>query len=367
MERSRWSRCHARRRAPVESSPLRLSARLKARVDPRLHLPLRLRLRSRRHLPSCHSRTTHCTPQTDMSTDDADLSVSSLEPRIRAILTAPGVDFQTISAKRVRRQLAEDDTLPAGYVRARKEALDELITRVFAQISEENGLGGDEADQDQEEQDQDQGQAEGADEEGEEEVDEDEERERKEKQRPAKRKRSTEETKARPAKKKVGRELSDAELARKIDSELNGRQRRSRASAAGTGKANGTRKRKVKGAQTVDSDGDGDGEAKPKRKGGFSKEYLLSEPLAAMLQAERMSRPQVVKGLWDHIKGNSLQNPENKREIICDNALRAIFKTDKIGMFQMNKVLGQYVLIPPLVYVNPISTALSRHLSEPES
>ncbi|KAA1470561.1 SWIB-domain-containing protein [Dentipellis sp. KUC8613] len=276
-----------------------------------------------------------------MSTDDADLPVSSLEPRIRAILTAPGVDFQTISAKRVRRQLAEDDTLPAGYVRARKEALDELITRVFAQISEENGLGGSDQEPDDQEQDQDQ---EPADEEGEEEVDAGE----KQQPRPAKRKRSADEAKARPAKKKAGRELSDAELARKIDSELNGRQRRSRASAAGTGKANGARKRKAKSAETVDSDGDGDGEAKPKRKGGFSKEYLLSEPLAAMLQAERMSRPQVVKGLWDHIKGNSLQNPENKREIMCDGALRAIFKTDKIGMFQMNKVLGQ-------------------HLSEPES
>jgi upstream activation factor subunit UAF30 len=52
-----------------------------------------------------------------------------------------------------------------------------------------------------------------------------------------------------------------------------------------------------------------------------------------------------VKGLWDHIKGNELQNPTNKREIICDASMKAIFNVDKIDMFQMNKVLGQYVSI----------------------
>lgn len=66
-----------------------------------------------------------------------------------------------------------------------------------------------------------------------------------------------------------------------------------------------------------------------------------SEPLAALLQIEKLSRPQVVKQLWDYIKGNELQNPSNKREIVCDTGFRAIFGVDKIDMFKMNKVLGQ--------------------------
>jgi upstream activation factor subunit UAF30 len=49
----------------------------------------------------------------------------------------------------------------------------------------------------------------------------------------------------------------------------------------------------------------------------------------------------VVKQLWVYIKGNELQNPENKREILCDAGLRAVFGVDKIDMFKMNKVLGQ--------------------------
>ena len=68
-----------------------------------------------------------------------------------------------------------------------------------------------------------------------------------------------------------------------------------------------------------------------------------SEPLAALLGAEKLSRPQVVKGLWAYIKERNLQNPADRREILCDDALRAIFNRDKISMFDMNKELIQYV------------------------
>lgn len=62
-----------------------------------------------------------------------------------------------------------------------------------------------------------------------------------------------------------------------------------------------------------------------------------------MLEVPKLARPQVVKQLWVYIKGNELQNPSNKREIMCDPKLRAVFGVDKIDMFTMNKVLGKYV------------------------
>ena len=46
----------------------------------------------------------------------------------------------------------------------------------------------------------------------------------------------------------------------------------------------------------------------------------------------------VVKKLWDYIKSNDLQNPDNRREILCDDKLRALFNADKVHMFTMNKV-----------------------------
>lgn len=74
--------------------------------------------------------------------------------------------------------------------------------------------------------------------------------------------------------------------------------------------------------------------------------FLFSDPLSAVLEVEKLSRPQVVKKLWEYIRQHQLQNPSNRKEIICDDALRAVFAVDKIDMFRMNKVLGQYVGFP---------------------
>lgn len=56
---------------------------------------------------------------------------------------------------------------------------------------------------------------------------------------------------------------------------------------------------------------------------------------------DKLSRPQTVKKLWDYIRSNNLQNPENRKEIICDDKFRALFNVDKIDMFAMNKQLGR--------------------------
>jgi upstream activation factor subunit UAF30 len=54
----------------------------------------------------------------------------------------------------------------------------------------------------------------------------------------------------------------------------------------------------------------------------------------------KLPRTEVIKRIWMHIKDNSLQNPTNKKEILCDDKLEKIFKRKKIDMFQMTKVLS---------------------------
>ncbi|KAJ7818214.1 hypothetical protein B0H14DRAFT_2456463 [Mycena olivaceomarginata] len=266
----------------------------------------------------------------------------TLEPLIEQILTAPGTDLATISAKRVRKQLQLiDPGLTAEFLKQNRDAVDVVIARVFEKVQGTSGS------QDSEEE---------------------------EPLAPASRKRrqtpdegysvpkeedtDVEDTPppAKKAKKAVKRELTDAELARQLSSEINGRTRRSNGKPKAA-VSNGTpkkRKTKAKSAAMVDTDDDSDsieGKRPPKKKsseggsakGGFAKPYLLSEPLAAVLGAESLSRPQVVKQLWAYIKANELQNPENKREIMCDPALRPVFNVDKIDMFKMNKVLGQHL------------------------
>jgi upstream activation factor subunit UAF30 len=69
----------------------------------------------------------------------------------------------------------------------------------------------------------------------------------------------------------------------------------------------------------------------------------LSEPLAAMLGESTLSRPQTVKRIWAYVKERDLQEPTDKRQINCDDSMRAVFKCDKVHMFTMNKLLVQHL------------------------
>ncbi|KAF5836353.1 upstream activation factor subunit spp27-like protein [Dunaliella salina] len=87
--------------------------------------------------------------------------------------------------------------------------------------------------------------------------------------------------------------------------------------------------------------GKGQAKSSGKAKGGFTKHSLLSPALSAFVGAETMSRPQVVKSVWEYIKKHNLQDPKNKRNIICDDKLKTIF-TPPITMFSMNKQLSKH-------------------------
>lgn len=62
--------------------------------------------------------------------------------------------------------------------------------------------------------------------------------------------------------------------------------------------------------------------------------------------SEQMSRPEVTKQIWKHIKANDLQDPEDKRFIICDDKMKALLKQDKVHMFTMTKLLNQHMYNP---------------------
>lgn len=76
---------------------------------------------------------------------------------------------------------------------------------------------------------------------------------------------------------------------------------------------------------------------------GFMKLLRLSPPLAVFLGTEHMARPTIVKSLWEYIKENDLQNPDDKREIVFDRKLREVFQRDSVTMFSINKYLKFHV------------------------
>ena len=77
----------------------------------------------------------------------------------------------------------------------------------------------------------------------------------------------------------------------------------------------------------------------PKEKGGKAepaaspgqKSNALQQPLqpskelAAVVGTGPLPRGEVVSKVWDYIKKHDLQNPENRREILADDTLEAVF------------------------------------------
>lgn len=61
----------------------------------------------------------------------------------------------------------------------------------------------------------------------------------------------------------------------------------------------------------------------------------LSPELEAVAGKGPMPTGQVVKGIWDYVKKHNLQNPQNKRNILCDAKLKAVFGKDEITMFEI--------------------------------
>ncbi len=78
-------------------------------------------------------------------------------------------------------------------------------------------------------------------------------------------------------------------------------------------------------------------------RGGLSRPVTPSADLAAITGKDPLPRSQVVSKMWDYIRANKLQNPENKREILADDKLKKVFGTDKCSMFEMNKHLSRHL------------------------
>ncbi|KAL3521881.1 hypothetical protein ACH5RR_014715 [Cinchona calisaya] len=77
--------------------------------------------------------------------------------------------------------------------------------------------------------------------------------------------------------------------------------------------------------------------------GGLNKVCGVSPELQAVVGEPALPRTEIVKQLWVYIRKHNLQDPGNKRRIICDDALRLVFETDCTDMFKMNKLLAKHI------------------------
>jgi len=77
---------------------------------------------------------------------------------------------------------------------------------------------------------------------------------------------------------------------------------------------------------------------------GIKKTLKLSPELAAIMGEKTMTRQQVVKKMWAFVKEHNLQDPENKRYTICNDALFKVIGEKRFLTFGMTKFLKAHFL-----------------------
>ena len=68
-----------------------------------------------------------------------------------------------------------------------------------------------------------------------------------------------------------------------------------------------------------------------------------SPALAAIVGSEPLPRTEAIKKLWEYIKERNLQNPANKRNILCDEPLKAVMGKDEVTMFEMTGLVSRHL------------------------
>ncbi|XP_011001566.1 PREDICTED: uncharacterized protein LOC105108804 [Populus euphratica] len=78
---------------------------------------------------------------------------------------------------------------------------------------------------------------------------------------------------------------------------------------------------------------------------GIMKPRRVSPEMADFVGAPEVSRTQVLKIIWAHIKEHNLQDPSNKKNIICDEKLKKIFAgRDQVGFLEIAGLISPHFL-----------------------
>ena len=76
----------------------------------------------------------------------------------------------------------------------------------------------------------------------------------------------------------------------------------------------------------------------------FMKPMKISEELAKVVGSKPLPRTEITKKLWEYIKKNKLQDKVDKRNIVADANLKAVFGgKQKVSMFEMTKLVSKHL------------------------
>lgn len=84
--------------------------------------------------------------------------------------------------------------------------------------------------------------------------------------------------------------------------------------------------------------------SKAKKKRSISQPtYKASKELEAVVGQSEISRPEATKKIWDYIKTNKLQNPDNKRQIVPDETLSKVIGSEPLDMMKISGCLSKHL------------------------
>ncbi|XP_072957098.1 upstream activation factor subunit UAF30-like [Typha angustifolia] len=85
-------------------------------------------------------------------------------------------------------------------------------------------------------------------------------------------------------------------------------------------------------------------ESEVKRKPrGITKPRPVSPAMQALVGVPEIPRTQALKLIWAHIKKNNLQDPEDKKIIVCDEKLKNIFGgRERVGFLEISGLLNPH-------------------------
>lgn len=76
----------------------------------------------------------------------------------------------------------------------------------------------------------------------------------------------------------------------------------------------------------------------------FMAPMMPDEALAPIVGSEPLPRTEITKRVWDYIRQNGLQDPNDKRMIRADAKMRMVFNgQDAVSMFEMTKLVNSHI------------------------
>ncbi len=84
--------------------------------------------------------------------------------------------------------------------------------------------------------------------------------------------------------------------------------------------------------------------AKPRKKSGLTQTtYSVSEELQAVVGSKNLTRPQIVKKLWEYIKAKKCQDSKNRRMINPDDKLSKVIGNRPVDMLKLATHLNKHI------------------------